>query len=68
MLSGFCTNHKHQNFPKVSQLLEKVADISVKIAVQWIPRHCEIKGNKQADSPIKYRYARNQIEEDMSLE
>ena len=46
-------NHKHQFFPKISQLLEEVANISSRIALQWIPGHRQIKGNEQADSLAK---------------
>ena len=61
-------NQGHQSFPKVNQLLAEVASVSARLALQWIPGHCHIKGNEQADSLAKEGSAMNQIEMDMSLE
>ena len=61
-------NQGHQSFPKVNQLLAEVANVSARLVLQWIPGHCHIKGNEQADSLAKEGSAMNQIEMDMSLE
>ena len=61
-------NQGHQSFPKVNQLLAEVASVSARLVLQWIPGHCHIKGNEQADSLAKEGSAMNQIEMDMSLE
>ena len=61
-------NQGHQSFPKVNQLLAEVASVSARLVLQWIPGHCYIKGNEQADSLAKEGSAMNQIETDMSLE
>ena len=61
-------NQGHQSFPKVNQLLAEVASVSARLVLQWIPGHCHIKGNEQADSLAKEGSAMNQIELDMSLE
>ena len=46
-------------------MLEEVTNISSRIALQWIPGHCQIKGNEQADSLTKERSGMNV---DISLE
>ena len=61
-------NKEHQSFPNVNQLLAEVASVSARLVLQWIPGHCYIKGNEQADSLAKEGSAMNQIETDMSLE
>ena len=61
-------NQGHQSFPKVNQLLAEVASVSARLVLQWIPGHCNITGNEQADSLAKEGSAMNQIEMDMSLE
>ncbi|KAK3738952.1 hypothetical protein RRG08_006519 [Elysia crispata] len=60
ILSRFC---KHLIITNTSflQLLEEVANISSRIALQWIPGHCQIKTNEQCNS-----LAMNQTEVDMS--
>ena len=61
-------NQGHQSFPKVNQFLAEVASVSARLVLQWIPGHCHIKGNEQADSLAKEGSAMIQIEMDMSLE
>ena len=61
-------NQGHQSFSKVNQLLAEVASVSARLVLQWIPGHCHIEGNEQADSLAKEGSAMNQIEMDMSLE
>ena len=62
-------NEGLQSFPKVNQRLAEVARVSARLVLQWIPGHCYIKGNKQADSLAKKKGSvMNQIETDMSLE
>ena len=45
-----------------------MASVSARLVLQWIPGHCHIKGNEQADSLAKEGSAMNQIEMNMSLE
>ena len=61
-------NQGHQSFSKVTQLLAELASVSARLVLQWIPGHCHIKGNEQADSLAKEGSAMNQIDIDMSLE
>ena len=60
-------NPKDQNFPSLNELLAEVTNCATRLILQWIPGHCKINGNDEADKLAKEGSAMAQIEVDMSL-
>ena len=60
-------NAKDQNFPTLNGLLAEATNCTTRLILQWIPGHCKIKGNDEADRLAKEGSAMVQIEVDMSL-